>query len=41
MHETSTLIVYDPRDPQQWEKAGRDRQAWGPDYKAHRDGGAA
>jgi len=29
MYTTSTLVIYDLRDLEQWEQAGRDRRAWG------------
>jgi hypothetical protein len=29
MYTTSTLVIYDLRDPKQWEQAGRDRRTWG------------
>jgi hypothetical protein len=29
MYETSTRVVYDLRDPEQWKRAGQDRHAWG------------
>ena len=27
--EQCTLVLYDLRDPEVWEKAGRERRAWG------------
>jgi hypothetical protein len=29
MEATSTLVLYDLRDPDAWERAGRDRRVWG------------
>ena len=30
----STLVLYDLRDPEQWQQAGRDRTSWGRAYSA-------
>lgn len=32
MESTSTLVIYDLRVPEAWERAGRDRKAWGQEY---------
>ena len=29
VNQTSTLVVYDLRDPETWERARREREAWG------------
>lgn len=32
MEESSILILFDLKDPEQWERSGRERRAWGREH---------